>query len=250
MLIYKTYYYKKSEFFTAFLTVSYIMYTGVLVLVPQAVSNLGNVVHHLDPTEDVVGPGLLMVLLGLNLLALPSWNFAVATYNGKAIDDYIVLNLLILAFISIYLLILGSIYGIVTETFKAKCKKIPDQFNKFEIAQSTYEEYLQVKYSCQLGLFVNFTCGTIMLVAFTYSISIIVLFSCLVDYKEVPILAFLGLKITALVLNLFYYGWTADECHQAFKGLTVPLRYTVKQNLSVSLQTKILSQDQLLLKTV
>ena len=203
------------------------MFTGALVLVPQALCNLGDVVHHLAPPEDVVGPGMLMALLGLNLLALPSWNFATAMYLGYTIETDLVLNLLLFAFISVYLLIFGSVYGILTETFKAKCKKISSLFESgmsFEKTLGGYEQYLQLKHRSQLGLFVNFTCGTIMLVAFTYSISIIVMFSCLKQFKTFPVLAFLGLQATAFMLNLFYYGWTADECHQAFKGLTAPLR--------------------------
>ena len=228
ILIYKTLYYKEIEFFSVFQAVSFSMFTGFLVLLPQALCNLGSVVHHLDPAEDVVGPGLLMALLALNLLALSSWNFATVMYEGNAIETDVVLHILLFAFISVYLLIFGSVYGILTETFKAKCKNITRLFKSgasLEKARSGFEQYLQLKHRSQLGLFVNFTCGTITLVAFTYSISIIVLFSCLGQYKIFPVLAFLGLQTTAFLLNLFYYGWTADECHQAFKGLSAPLRY-------------------------
>ena len=130
------------------------------------------------------------------------------------------------SFAAVYMSCLGILIGILSQTFTAKCVTVADKkcISVCDEVDTLVEEFKVLKTNFQLGLFISFAFGTVLVTIYTYGTIVFAMLPCFEEYTFLEAQISQFLHITVYGLNLYFYAKSMDECHQAFRGLLDSLR--------------------------
>ena len=180
-------------------------------------------------TENLKSPNKAIWLLMLNwIAAVIIEGLTCRTLTFEFGFSYVLLGTVS----AIYVICSGILIGSFTKTFEKKCLAVAEQKWGSICGQVDVllEEFKVLKTCCQFILFVSFVFGTLIVTFFTYSLIIITVEPCFVQYRFLEAQVGTFLLVTGYGLYMYFCAKSVDDCFQAFKGLLGPLRSVQKLN--------------------
>ena len=122
-------------------------------------------------------------------------------------------------FLAIYMVCMDILIGSLTKTFARKCSAATRIQTKLLL-----DQLKDLKTSCQFGLFISFSFGSLLATMYLYYVITITFLPCFELYNNPYSLIMMGLKATAFGLNMYFYALSMDECYQTFRGILATQR--------------------------
>ena len=176
-------------------------------------------------SDQLSAPNNVIWVIMNNHAAILVLNLASLSTPNAYLKSGVVL-LIYTLFKTMYMACLGILIGSFARSFTQKCSAAARLANGQVLRETAqlFEQFVDLKTSCQLGLFISFTFGTMLATIHTYSAITVTFQPCFEAYNTPTFMILFGLNVAVNCLYMYFYALSMDECYQSFRGILALLR--------------------------
>ena len=216
----------------AVMAISYsymIVFIGFVVVIPQCMASFKNYINgdyeimRMLPGDEVVTSNMLPPS---KLIWIAFIDCLILAILSVITDSVMMTSVMVYFFASIYLPMLGVLFGCLTKTFSNECKAIGNVIrkNSFEKASDLLLQYKVLKRASQLCMLTVAGACTFLAIISAYYLMLVMAYSCFGYAKKTIFFLISGFQVKMFVVYLSFFANSAHECSESFKGISEQLR--------------------------